>query len=386
MIDLIKFELYKIFSKKSVRAVLLLIVLFSTFYVFAESIGMKFKGLDSLDYAYNIMKEHEGKVITEEGLANIDKTIEDLEKKEKSGEKLTKEEVVYMNYLHDANLNIDPSYKIDNQLYLTLDAIKDKISSLEKENKTDTYEYKNIKYVYNKVKNIEEPKYYFKAGWYRTTDFQVIAVLISILIVVGLAPMFSDEYQSNSAQIMLSCKRGKNKLVLSKIVSGLIFTTIIFTIIHSIYLISALRYDFIGWDKPLELFKYYRSTTFDMRIIDFYMIGLGISFIGAILFALVTMLISLLVKNNMISLLLSLGTYYFPKFIGDLIPVRALSKVFKEINIAEAIKVENMFVFPSTYDIFGNPTLYSTVLISLVLISIPIVICLIKYFGKRQAI
>ena len=135
MIDLIKFELYKIFSKKSVRAVLLLIVLFSTFYVFAESIGMKFKGLDSLDYAYNIMKEHEGKVITEEGLANIDKTIEDLEK-EKSGEKLTKEEVVYMNYLHDANLNIDPSYKIDNQLYLTLDAIKDKISSLEKENKT----------------------------------------------------------------------------------------------------------------------------------------------------------------------------------------------------------------------------------------------------------
>lgn len=386
MIDLIKFELYKIFSKKSVRAVLLLIVLFSTFYVFAESIGMKFKGLDSLDYAYNIMKEHEGKVITEEGLANIDKTIEYLEKKEKSGEKLTKEEVVYMNYLYDASIDIDPSYKIDNEIYVTLDEIKDKINSLEKENKTDTYEYKNIKYVYNKVKNIEEPKYYFKAGWYRTTDFKVIAVLISILIVVGLASMFSDEYQSNSAQIILSCRRGKNKLVLSKIISGLIFTIIVFTIINSIFLMSAMRYDFIGWDKPLELFKYYRSTTFDMRIIDFYMIGLGISFTGAILFALVTMLISLLVKNNMISLLLSLGMYYIPKFIGDLIPVEILSKVFKEINIAEAIKVENMFVLTSIYDIFGNPILYSTVLISLVLISIPIIIYLIKYFGKRQAI
>ena len=123
-----------------------------------------------------------------------------------------------------------------------------------------------------------------------------------------------------------------------------------------------------------------------MRIIDFYMVELRISFIGSRLFALVTMLISLLVKNNMISILLSLGMYHIPKFIGDLIPIETLSKVFKEINIAEAIKVENMFVFPSTYDIFGNPTLYSTVLISLVLISIPIVICLIKYFGKRQAI
>ena len=123
-----------------------------------------------------------------------------------------------------------------------------------------------------------------------------------------------------------------------------------------------------------------------MRIIDFYMVELGISFICSRLVALVTMLISLLVKNNMISILLSLGMYHIPKFIGDLIPIETLFKVFKEINIAEAIKVENMFVFPSTYDIFGNPTWYSTVLISLVLISIPIVICLIKYFGKRQAI
>ncbi|MEG1408817.1 MAG: ABC transporter permease subunit [Terrisporobacter sp.] len=386
MIDLIKFELYKIFSKKSVRAALLLIVLFSTFYVFAESIVMKSKGLDSLGDAYNIIKQYEGKVTTQEDQANIEKVIEDLEKKQSSGKKLTKEEAVYMNYLNDARLNIDPLYKMDNQRYLKLDEIKDKINSLEKENKTNTYEYKNLSYIYKKVKNIEEPKYYFKAGWYRTTDFQVIAVLISILIVVGLAPMFSDEYQSNSAQIMLSCRRGKDKLVLSKILTGLIFTTIVFAIIHSIHLMSALRYDFVGWDKPLELFKYYRATPFDMRIIDFYLTGLGISFIGAILFALVIMLISLVVKNNMISLLLGLGIYYVPKFIGDLIPVETVSKIFKEINIAEAIKVENMFVFPSTYDIFGNPVLYSTLLISLVVVSIPIVIYLIKYFGKKQVI
>lgn len=385
MIDLIKFELYKIFSKKSVRAVLLLTVLFSIFGVFGESIYLKSKGLDSVDDAYNIMKEHEGKIITQEGLDNANKTVEDIMKKEKSGESLTKEELVYKQYLFNGLVNLDIPYQVNGEYY-TLSEMEDKISSIEKGDKINTYEYKNLKYVYSKVKDVEEAKYYFTNGWYRTTDFQVIAVLISILIVVGLASMFSDEYQSNSAQIILSCRRGKNKLVLSKIISGLIFTIIVFTIINSIFLMSAMRYDFIGWDKPLELFKYYRSTPFDMRIIDFYMIGLGISFIGAVLFALVTMLISLLVKNNMISLLLSLGMYYIPKFIGDLIPVETLSKVFKEINIAEAIKVENMFIFPRTYDIFGNPTLYSTVLISLVIISIPIVICLIKYFGKRQAI
>lgn len=385
MLDLIKFELYKIFSKKSVMIVLLLTVLFSIFNVVGQSVYLKFKGLDSTDYAYSVMKKYEGKVITEEDISNIDKTIENLIQKEENGEKLTKEEIVYMNYLYYAIVNPDPTYIVNNQYY-RLNEIKDEISNLEKENKTDTYEYKNLNYVYEKVKNVESPKSYFTYGWYITTDFKVIATLISILIVVGLATIFSDEYQSNSAQIILSCKNGKNKLVLSKILSGLIFTTIVFIIIHSIYLMSALIYDFRGWDKPLELFKYYRATPFDIRIIDFYILGLGVSFIGAILFALVTMLMSLLVKNNMVSLLLSLGMYYMPAFLGNFIPMDSIARVFREINLAEAVRIVGMFVNPNTYNIFGNPVLYSTVLMSLVVVSIPVVIYLIKYFGKRQAI
>jgi len=385
MIDLIKLELYKIFSKKSVIIVLILTVLFSIFNVVGQSVYLKYKGLDSIDDAYSVMKKYEGRVITQKDISNIDRTKENLIQKEKSGKKLTKEEIIYMNYSYDIIVNPDPTYIVNNQYY-RLNEIKDEISNLEKEGKTDTYEYKNIKYVYSKVKNIEEPKYYFKTGWYITTDFKVIATLISILIVVGLAPIFSDEYQSNSAQIMLSCRYGKNELVLSKILSGLIFTAIVFIIINSIYMMSALSYDFIGWDKPLELFKYYRLTPYDMRIIDFYIVGLGISFIGAILFALVTMLMSLLVKNNMISLLLSLGMYYIPMFLSNFVPIEVLSRVFKEISLAEAIKVEGMFIYPNTYNIFGNPTLYSTVLISLVVVSTPVAIYLIKYLGKKQTI
>lgn len=383
MLDLIRFELYKIFSKKSVMIVLILTVLFSLLNVFGESAYLKFKGVDSIHDVSSVLKKYEGKIITEEHISNVDKTMNKLNQKEISGKKLTKEEIVYKTCLYDTTI-VTPACMVNNKPYI-FDEIKSDISKLEKENKTDTYEYKNLNYVYGKVK-IKEPKYYFKYGWNTTTEFKNIAVLISTLIVAGLAPIFSDEYQSNSAQIMLSCKRGKNKLVLSKILSGLIFTTMVFVIINSIYMISALRYNFIGWDKPLELFKYYRATPFDIRIIDFYITGLGISFIGAILFALVTMLISLLVKNNIISLLLSLGIYYGPTFLGDIIPIDTLSKVFKEINLAEVIKVEGMFVYPNTYNIFRNPVLYSTVLISLVVVSIPVILYLIKYFGKRQVI
>lgn len=384
MLDLIKFELYKIFSKKSVRVILILTVLFSLFNVFGESIYLKSKGIDNIDDAYNIMKNHEGKLLTQEVVEKINGTIEALDKKEKDGNKLTKEEVIYKYYLYEAMIS-DPTYIVNNKYY-SIDEMKSEIMKLEKENKTDEYEYKNLTFVYEKVKNIEQPKYYFKYGWSTTTDFDTIAVLMSILIAVGLASMFSGEYESNSAQIILSCRRGKDKLVLSKIIAGLTFTVIVFTIINSIFLLSALRYDFIGWDKPLELFKYYRATPFDMRVIDFYIVGLGISFMGAILFALATMLISLLVKNNMISLLLSLGMYYLPTFIAPIIPIDKVAKYLNEINISEAMRVELMFVDTNTFNVFGNPMLYSTVLISLVLLFTPVAVYLIKYFGKKQVI
>lgn len=385
MLDLIKFELYKIFSKKSVRIILLLTILLGIFNVVAESVSVKYQGVDHIDDVYSVMKEYEGKAITEESGIKAENTINDLKEKKSRGEKLTKKEIVYMNYLFDTMRPPYPAYTVNNKLY-TVDEMKDEMNKLKNENKTDTYEYKNLNFIYEKVKNVEESKFYFSHGWLKTADFKAIATLITTLIAVGLAAIFSDEYQSNSAQIMLSCKYGKNKMVLSKMITGLIFTATIFIIINVVHMIGVLLYDFRGWDAPLELFKYYTNTPFDMRVIDFYITGLGISFIGAILYSLVTMLMSLLVKNNMIALLLSLGLYYIPAFFGNFIPIDSVGRVFREMNLAEAIKIEGMFVNSSTYNILGTPVMYPTLLISLVVVFIPIVMYLIKYFGKKQTI
>lgn len=385
MLDLIKFELYKIFSKKSVRIILLLTILLGIFNVVAESVSVKYQGVDHIDDVYSIMKEYEGKAITEESGIKAENTINDLQEKKSRGEKLTEKEIVYMNYLYDTMRPPYPAYTVNNELY-TVDEMKDEMNKLKNKNKTDTYEYKNLNFIYEKVKNVEESKFYFSHGWLKTADFKAIATLITTLIAVGLAAIFSDEYQSNSAQIMLSCKYGKNKMVLSKMITGLIFTATIFIIINVVHMIGVLLYDFRGWDAPLELFKYYTNTPFDMRVIDFYITGLGISFIGAILYSLVTMLMSLLVKNNMIALLLSLGLYYAPAFAGSFIPIDSVVRIFREINLAEAISIEGMFVNSSTYNILGTPVMHSTLLISLVVVFIPIVMYLIKYFGKKQTI
>lgn len=45
-----------------------------------------------------------------------------------------------------------------------------------------------------------------------------------------------------------------------------------------------------------------------------------------------------------------------------------------------------MFGNISTYNIFGNPTLYLNVIVSIAVVSIPIVLYLIYKLGKRQVV
>ncbi|WP_042274315.1 ABC transporter permease [[Clostridium] dakarense] len=385
MRELIKFELYKIFSRKSVWVLIIGVVLFSASPVIIEKINLSKHGIKSVNEIYEALKPYEGSVLTLEGFKDLIKKSEEIRDKIKLDEELTKDEFIYYNYLFDARVDINPNYYINGENY-TYEDIKKEINRLEDINETDTYEYKNLNYVYSLIKNKEQPKFFFKGDWTKSMDFNVIATLISTSIAIGVATVFSDEYQSNSASIMLSSRNGRGKLVLAKIVSSLIFTTISFVLIHSIYSIYTAMYNFIGWDLPLNSLIGYEATPFDISIIKFYITGLGVSFIGAILFTLVAILISLVTKNNMISLIITLGMYYLPSFLAGFSITEGVGKIVSEINFAEAIRIQGMFRTTNIYNILGNPTLYSTVLTSLVLISIPIAMYLIRYFGKKQSI
>jgi hypothetical protein len=67
-------------------------------------------------------------------------------------------------------------------------------------------------------------------------------------------------------------------------------------------------------------------------------------------------------------------------------PTKELSKIFYQLNIAEVTRIRAMFSNTHTYNIFGNPVLYSSLLITLAIITIPVVMYMIIHFGKRQTL
>jgi len=382
MIELIKFEIGKIFSKKSVW-ILIFAVLWSAFsLVFHEQRMLKNNGINGIKEKHEILAPYEGEVITKEGIENLEKERHKLIKKEK----LSPQEFIKVWLIpFDYNIDIDPTYIVNNQEYKVND-IKEEINKLKREGKTNTFEFKNLKYVYDLVSQKENPKFYSKMTWNYSADFTTIATFLSTLVALGVATIFSNDYQSNSASIVLSSKNGKNKLVLAKMISALLFSTLMFIITNGSYLIYTAMEKFKGWDVPLHFSQYYERTPFNISIIDFYIRGLGISFIGIILFTFLAMLISLAVKNNLIAMLITLGIYHVPIFISSFMPTKELFKIFRQLNIAEVMRIETMFKDVYTYNIFGSPVLYSNLLITLAIIAIPVVVYMIMHFGKKQTL
>ena len=383
MIDLIKLELYKIFSKKSVRILILLTVLFGGINVYA-SVKPKHSGFNSVKEVKKILEPYEGRIINEDDVRKISTKTEEIHNKKRKGIELTKEENLDYYHLNDYMVQADPLYMVNGELYKVND-IKDEIKTLENEGKTDTFEYKNLDYIYNLVSKRESPKFYYKYLWNLAADFNVIATLTSTLVAIGIATIFSEDYQRNSSAIVLSSRNGKTKLVTSKILAGIVYTFIAFVLINGIFSINAAIIGFEGGNLPLNFFKGYESTPFNITMSEFYLKGLATSFMGLVLYASIIMLISLILKNNMLSLLVGLGIYYAPQFVSNFVTGN-IGRILREINISEAIRIQSSARFINSYNILGEPVLQSIVLTTAVIIVIPITLCAIKYFGKKQEI
>ena len=211
-------------------------------------------------------------------------------------------------------------------------------------------------------------------------------VCIAILIIVSICTIFSNEYQSNTASIIFSSKNGQGRLTLAKVISGLLFSTLIFVIINGIQVLIMAMHGFDGWDVPMSFLFGYGRTPYTINIGTFYIVGLIVSFIGVILFTLIVMLVSLASKNNMISFGIDIAILLGPNFLAKVMPTYTLTRIFMELNIANLMGPIRMFGNISTYNIFGNPTLHLNVLVTIGIISIPIVLYLINKLGKRQVV
>ncbi|MCM1992246.1 ABC transporter permease [Oceanirhabdus seepicola] len=379
MRELVKFELSKIFQKKIIWIVAVLIAA-SILIDSVNGINNINRDFGNIEILKTHLKNYEGEINPQKQL-DVKNKISSIRDKLRNEEKITEEESEFYyksfelrGYL---NLKSNPKYLINDKEY-TLSEMKSELDN----GYEDSYEYRNLEKAYKAISVIEKPQYVYQHGWRRITQFGIAATMIVILLVLGISTIFSDEYKTNVIPIILSTPNGRKKLTGAKIISSMIYASCVLIFISILFFLSGLPYGLDGFNSLLNTNMSTARTPYGMTIIQFYFVCLGMSLLGALVLTLFIALVSLLTKNSMITLVLGVGMYFFAiSRFASILP-----KVVRLISVYELIQAKNIFAFYNSFNIFGRPVLYPTVIIIAAVIAIPTLISGIRYFGRRQSV
>lgn len=165
-------------------------------------------------------------------------------------------------------------------------------------------------------------------GWSSVLGSMVsdLGVVLALFLAIVLSVLFAGEWHDNTSPLLLTTKNGWKKLAAAKIFTGIAFTLELFTLVAVGTIVLQLIYlGTEGWDMPIQMIKMYAIAPMNMLQAEIYEFVFAL--LGALGFAGVVMLFSVLCKNHVLALLLSMGVVYGPMAMRNRVPV-LLEKLF----------------------------------------------------------
>ncbi len=240
----------------------------------------------------------------------------------------------------------------------------------ENSERTD-YEFnKRIDYsmnAYNIADNLEKGIYYgYDYGWSVAEDvFDVVGILLILVIIFGLCGVFSEEYRLRTDSLLLSTKKGKNKLATAKILTGIIYSLIctLGGVLVS-YLPSLIILGFEGGDVGYSITHFQHLTA---KVISLFLACCVISMITLCFSAFFRKITTIIFCTALVSVLPAFLTYSID--LMNKIPFDA-EVLLNTLPINILINSHQIFQQYATIvqGLFTVRTLYISLLVSVVLI------------------
>lgn len=135
-----------------------------------------------------------------------------------------------------------------------------------------------------------------------------------LLLVIALAPIFSDEIGRETVALILTSKR-RRQLVRAKISSGILFAVIVWTVMTFLY--TGLSFGFFGMQGWEAYWQNWTTDTapFPWNQGEITLISIATSFFGTIFFSMIVMLLSALTKTTFFSMIVAAATLLFPFYL-----------------------------------------------------------------------
>lgn len=208
----------------------------------------------------------------------------------------------------------------------------------------------DIESAYPQIK--EQP---FQIGYTRGWETAMLCMesmllIAGFLIVITVAPVFSEEYSSGMDALLLTAKKGKSTCIRAKITASVCFSVLLalFTIALPAGAIF-IQYGIKGWDATVQAAAHGLFWTVPRTLSCLQAMILVIIFavIGAVLLTCITLLISALSKNAFTAVLVALLLYIVPIVLIDKLDILPLNQFLSimpsgDFNAALVLGMEDM--------------------------------------------
>lgn len=152
------------------------------------------------------------------------------------------------------------------------------------------------------------PEFYKYDGWEALLTYDFSDLLILLLLILGIAPVFTREKETGMTLILSSSKRGGWHLLLSKCGSGGLFASVV-TVLFSLenFLVFGVLCGFEGMYSPLYAIETYKHTPYTGTILSCYFLCSALKIMGFSIITLVPTLLSACCRKTLYPCLFSLG-------------------------------------------------------------------------------
>lgn len=172
----------------------------------------------------------------------------------------------------------------------------------------------------------------YYSGWSRLFDKLTIYLkCIPVFIVIAFASIFSYENECGMQEILLSTKNGRKKCGKAKLRMAFVVTNIFLAVIVLIPLIHTLfMVKGEGWDTSIQMVSWIMDSKLDLNNLWMFIHVVFLAFLSINFMVIMTLVISLKVRNSAIAMCISLGILYVLR--NDMINV-----IFNENKIVSHI-------------------------------------------------
>lgn len=163
------------------------------------------------------------------------------------------------------------------------------------------WEYSDAERAYWTQMQASVPKpleYGYVGGWSNIIDCAAFAVFAILAVCVTLAPVFSFEYQSGSAAVVLATKHGRSRLVAAKVLAALAYATVYFAVCAAV--IVGVSLAFFGADGfGLSLQSISLGSPYPLTAGQAALLTIGLLYVACIGFACLTLALSSRTKSTL---------------------------------------------------------------------------------------